>query len=102
MNNIPMLGSLSLGIIIGWLIRYFIRRFKKFTPKILGALISVIFGGAIIKFLSFDKSVWWFYPIGLLIGFIIYTITVFWALGPPNKKNGKDNDKFDGSLYKKL
>jgi len=31
-------------------------------------------GGAVIKFLEADRSTWWFYPIGLLIGFIAYQI----------------------------
>ncbi|HCJ67087.1 MAG TPA: hypothetical protein DHV62_07135, partial [Elusimicrobia bacterium] len=67
MSIIAVVGSLSLGIVIGWLVRYFIRRFKSFTPKALGSVVSIIAGGAVIKFLEADKSVWWFYPIGLLM-----------------------------------
>jgi len=75
-NIVPAIGSTSLGIVIGWLVRYFIRRFDKFGPAVLGSVISILLGGAVIKFLEVDKSVWWFYPIGLLAGFIIYQIIV--------------------------
>lgn len=74
MNLVPAIGATALGIAIGWLVRYFIRRFDKFGPKVVGSAISIILGGAAIKFLEADKSVWWFYPIGLLLGFAIYQI----------------------------
>ena len=73
-NIVPALGSTSLGIVIGWLIRYFIRRFKKFTPSILSSVISLAFGGVAIKFLDADRTVVWFYPIGVLLGFVAYHI----------------------------
>ena len=73
-NVIPAIGATSLGIVIGWLVRYFIRRFDKFTPAVFGSLISILLGSAVMKFLSADKTIWWFYPIGLLIGFIVYQI----------------------------
>jgi len=74
MSFVPALGATCLGIVIGWLVRYFIRRFDKFGPMVLGSLVSIIFGGAVIKFLEADRSVWWFYPIGLLLGFVIYHV----------------------------
>lgn len=84
MNIVAAIGALSLGIVVGWLVRYFIRRFKSFTPQALGFVISIIAGGAIIKFLEADKTVWWFYPIGLLLGFILYTIVAILI----SRKNG--------------
>lgn len=74
MNPIPAVGATSLGIVIGWLVRYFIRRFDKFGPMVLGSLLSIVLGGTAITFLETDKTVWWFYPIGLLLGFVIYHI----------------------------
>jgi hypothetical protein len=41
---IPLIGSVCLGTVIGWLIRYFIRRFRAFTPKVFGALLTALFG----------------------------------------------------------
>jgi hypothetical protein len=71
---IPAIGATSLGIVIGWLVRFFIWRFKTFSPSVLSSVISILLGGAVTKFLSHDENVWWFYPIGLLIGFVVYQI----------------------------
>ncbi len=72
--TVAIVGSLSVGIVVGWLVRFFIRRFKKFGPAALSAVVSVLLGGTVVKFLEADRSVIWYYPIGLLAGFIIYTI----------------------------
>src|SRR5437763_16976236 len=76
MNIVPAIGAASLGIVIGWLVRYFIRRFDRFGPAVLCSVISIMLGGAVIKFLEADKSTWWFYHICLLLGFVIYQIIV--------------------------
>ena|ERR1035437_1004493 len=75
MSLVSALGATSLGIVVGWLVRYFIRRFEKFTPAALTTVIGVVAGGAAVKFLSVDLTVCWFYPIGLLVGFVVYHIT---------------------------
>ena len=72
MSHVPAIGATCLGIVIGFLVRYFIRRFSNFGAGALGSVITIILGGAVIKFLEADKSVWWFYPIGLFLGFAIY------------------------------
>jgi uncharacterized membrane protein YfcA len=98
MTLISATGATSLGIVIGWLVRYFIRRFDKFGPMVLGSLVSIIFGGAAIKFLEADTSVWWFYPIGLLLGFVIYHIVSVAHdrhPGPPGRKPPTFPDKRD-------
>jgi hypothetical protein len=69
---IPAIGAISLGIVIAYLFRYFITRFKKFAPSTLSSVISIIAGGAVVKFLGADKTVIWCYPIGLLLGLIGY------------------------------
>jgi len=71
---IPAIGSTSLGIVVGFLVRYFIRRFSKCTPAALGSIISIAVGVTAVKFLAETPTVWWFYPIGLLIGFALYFI----------------------------
>src|SRR4051812_13252283 len=73
-NVIPAIGATCLGIVVGWLVRYFIRRFDKFTPSVFGSLISILLGSAVMKVLTADKMTWWFYPIGLLLGFIAYQV----------------------------
>jgi len=71
---IQIIGSLSLGIVIGWLVRYFIRRFKTFTPQALGSVVSIMVGGGLVKFLGANQTVLFCYPIGLLLGFVGYTL----------------------------
>lgn len=94
--SVPECGSLSLGIVVAFLVRYFIRRFKAFGPKTLGAVISVMLGGAAIKFLESDKTVWWFYPIGLLAGFVLYAILGWFNWKATHKKKGKGGGKNGG------
>src|ERR1035441_9414277 len=74
MNVVPAIGSTCFGIVIGWLVRFFIFRFRTFTPNVLSSVISLMCGAATMRFLSADPNVLWFYPIGLLIGFIAYTV----------------------------
>ena len=81
MNSVaPAIGSLCLGIVIGWLVRYFIKRFKSFSPSVLSSVISIIGGATATRLLASDSTVVWYYPMGLLIGFIAYTVTVLWII----------------------
>ena len=75
-NVVPAVGSTCLGIVIGWLVRFFIWHFKQFSPSVLSAVVTVILGGAVAKYLgpTNDPNVWRFYPIGLLAGFVIYHV----------------------------
>lgn len=70
------IGVTCLGIVVGWMVRYFIRRFTKFGPGVLSSLLSIILGGAVLKFLSVDNVTIWFYPIGLFVGFVAYQVIV--------------------------
>ena len=70
------IGVTCLGIVVGWMVRYFIRRFTKFGPGALSSVLSIILGGAVLKFLSVDNVTIWFYPIGLLVGFVAYQVIV--------------------------
>lgn len=80
MEIIPPVGVTCLGIVIGWLVRYYILRFNTFNVETLASLISILLGAAIIKlFESDNKRLFWFYPIGLLIGFVLYTVLVLIA-----------------------
>jgi hypothetical protein len=76
---VQSIGSTCLGIVMGWLVRYFLFRYEKFNPKILGATVSILLGGVVIKFIgnSSQEIVFWFYPIGVFLGFIAYTIIGF-------------------------
>ena len=85
MNALGAIGATCLGVVIGWLTRYFIQRFNRFTPMHLSSVVSIILGSAVMAFLGADKSVWWFYPIGLLLGFVLYSAIAVRAGAPPPK-----------------
>lgn len=94
MGILPAVGTISLGIVVGWLVRYAVRRFKSHTPKALAAVVSVLVGGAALNFVQRDSTTWWFYPVGLLLGFVLYSIVALAAgaeregtlYGPPDER----------------
>ena len=47
----PTVGALCLGLVMGWLVRYFLDRFTQFNAKALGSVASVLAGGVILKLL---------------------------------------------------
>jgi hypothetical protein len=94
LQYVPAIGSTCLGVVVGFLVRFFIRRFDSFGATALGSVITIILGGAVIKFLETDKSVWWFYPIGLLVGFIAYQIIVMVIMKPKNGGGGGGGPTF--------
>ena len=71
MSVVAVIGALCLGIIIGWLVRELVPRFKNVSVKVLSAVVSVVIGGVVLAFLSraSDDTTIWFYPIGLIVGF---------------------------------
>lgn len=73
--------------------RFVVRRFKTFGPKTLTSVIGVLTGGAAIKFIDAgkDKDVWWFYPIGLFLGFLVYTLVAFWFYHEEERKGPSIN-----------
>lgn len=85
--NIAAIGAISLGIVVGWLIRYFLLRFEKFNSQVLGSTLSLLTGGVVIGFFGIvdpEQDVIWFYPIGVLVGFVIYSVTARLS-GAPSK-----------------
>jgi hypothetical protein len=70
------IGSICLGIVMGWLVRYCLDRFRQFTPKVLGSVVSVIVGGAVIHIFqggdSITRYAQWYYFMGLLGGVLLY------------------------------
>lgn len=78
--HVPAVGACTLGIFISFLVWYFVVRFKpdQFTPVALTSVVAVLVGGAVNAFIAetaeINKQAAWWYPIGLLIGWIIFTI----------------------------
>jgi uncharacterized membrane protein len=105
MESVPAIGATCLGMVVGWLVRYFIRRFDKFNAQVLGSIVSILAGGAVVRFLEADRTVWWFYPIGLFLGFVLYTAVavlfakkypvdgVIFSRGPSANAGGKNGEE---------
>ena len=85
MWNPSSVGASVLGIMVGYLVRYFVYRFESFTPAALSAVVAVIGGGAALRyFFEVDKTARSYYLIGLFVGFVLWTIAAFLGLGPPD------------------
>ena len=102
-SMIAAIGSVCLGGVVGWLVRYFISRLEKYTTQGLTAVVGVLFGAGVVKFLDQTPDVVWFYPIGLVAGFIVYHFTAVYfipkdraLLGSPNPNNDKPEEGEDG------
>jgi hypothetical protein len=62
---------MCLGVVLGWLVRFFLARLKQFNVKVLSSVASILCGGEIVRILPDPfQYAWWFYPVGLLIGIL--------------------------------
>ena len=102
-SMIAAIGSICLGGVVGWLVRYFISRLEKYTTQGLTAVVGVLFGAGVVKFLDQTPDVVWFYPIGLVAGFIVYHFTAVYfipkdraLLGSPNNDKPEDGEDDGG------
>jgi hypothetical protein len=73
---VPSIGAACLGMVMGWLVVYSLRRIEKVTVATLSATASVILGSAVSKFLDINQEALPFYPIGLVLGFTLYIVTL--------------------------
>ncbi|MCP4710459.1 MAG: hypothetical protein GY869_17695 [Planctomycetes bacterium] len=91
---IAAIGATCLGAIVGWLVRYFISRLEKYTHQGLSAIVGVLLGTGVIKFLDQNPDVVWFYPIGLVVGFAVYHFTAAYYISKDQKdqKDQKNDD----------
>jgi|GEM_PF-6129130 chromate transport protein ChrA len=72
---IEALGVLCVGIVVMWLVWYFVTRFKEFSVQVLSSLVAIVFAGVVLQFVQLaDKTDFWYYPIGLLLGLVLYGI----------------------------
>ena len=75
------IGSISLGIVIGYISMFFITRTTDFSPTNLAAFIGVMIGGAAIEFLADQIEAkaanYGLYAFGLLAGLVAYVV-IYW------------------------
>lgn len=70
-------GALCLGLLIGALVGWYVSEAEKTTPIVLGVSISALVGSSVLAMFSFLAGLrgptheYWFYPVGLLIGFVV-------------------------------
>jgi hypothetical protein len=74
--NWPGIGALALGVFVGFLSFFMIKKSTTFTPFVLGEWLAVILGGVVIDFIG-DKlantpSTFGQYCTGLAIGLVLY------------------------------
>jgi cytosine/uracil/thiamine/allantoin permease len=70
-----LFGCVSLGIVVAWLVRYFLEHLRTMTPKVLTSVVLIVTGSSSTALLKpftqfYLSSVAYF--IGLLIGIVIY------------------------------
>lgn len=76
MDWIVILGVTSLGSVIGGLVCHYVARTKIFRIKELSSAVSILAGAGVIAIFHFlggggAQKEYWFYPVGLLLGFIV-------------------------------
>jgi hypothetical protein len=98
-GSLPAIGVTMLGVFIGYLVWYFVVRLggEKYTTDGLVAVVGVVAGGAVIQFLKgggLSAHDWWWYPVGLVIGWGAFVVFHFinWLV-TRNKKAPTDADK---------
>jgi hypothetical protein len=73
-------GSSCLGILVGTLVGFYVQEAEEWDRKALYGSVSVLVGGGAIALLHFLAGTagptreYWFYPIGLLAGFVVGTV----------------------------
>lgn len=95
------IAPLLIGAVVGWMIFYFIRRYRKFTPSMLVATIAAILGGDGISSLATmgerfgNRNFHLWYLAGVAVGFFLYAVYVLLIAVFVNKGKIKDKDPFD-------
>lgn len=83
MLRLVFVSVFLLGAVIGWLVVYFVRKYKKYNPKVLRDSMVLLLGGGCMDFLLFliDKQVAIYafaaYLIGLFTAFFLHWIYQF-------------------------
>lgn len=84
MDWVVICGSLSLGMLVGVLVGFFVQESRTWAHRELSAAVAALAVTGVLAILRFDahQREIWFYPIGLVVGFIIGTV---WDWKPDEK-----------------
>jgi hypothetical protein len=80
MDWIIAAGTISLGVLIGILVGYFVNEAKKMDKALLTSAIGILAGGGVVAIFSLLGGLKepphevWLYPCGLLAGYFIATV----------------------------
>ncbi|MGT2481768.1 hypothetical protein ACU4GR_29640 [Methylobacterium oryzae CBMB20] len=85
LQKIEPMGSLAFGLVLGWVMRFFLNRLPTFTAKELSSLVSALVGAAVIGLFAKDKTepLLFFYLSGLGFGFFGAQIWNLFDTQPP-------------------
>lgn len=86
------IGTLSLGVFLGYMAWYFATRVTDKWIDSFAAVAGILFGGVVLAFIGgAAEQTRWFYPIGLVIGWLIY-FALRWLMGKgiPTLHDGPD------------
>jgi len=102
MDWIIACGALSLGLLIGALVGWYVNEAKQINHKVLSLAVWVLAGGIVLglfRFLSAGDVAAreiWLYPVGLLIGFVAVTILELQYYDYYGKKRPQKADSASG------
>ena len=80
MLHLVFIAFFLLGAVVGWLVVYFVRKYKDYTPRVLRDTAFLFFGGVCLdSFLALMDSELWLvslmsYIIGLAVAFFVHWI----------------------------
>ena len=78
------IGSLCVGIVTMYWVKYYHRRMQGTTNlKTLSSVLAILFGGTVLNYIKMDQDAFWYYPIGLVAGLILYIILALSCGGDP-------------------
>jgi hypothetical protein len=94
-------GAVSLGIVIGILVAWFVLEAKEMSLQVLSSSVVIATGGAVLALFQFLSASHvarevWLYPVGLLLGFCGASIidTAYYGYDPnrPRRQSPKNSN----------
>ena len=78
------IGALCVGIVTMYWVKYYHKRMKGIVDiKTLSSLLAILFGGTVLNYIKMDQNAFWYYPIGLFVGLVLYIILALLCGGDP-------------------